>query len=147
MKELNKILEMWATDCKIARDLDEASRETPKLHSKYLQLHASTKLHVKKLEQAQKILLRDKWTYYNGKMTKDRMDELGWPYDPLDGLRILKTDMDRFYDADPDIQKSVEQITYWKTILDTLTEILESIKWRHQTIGNSIKWRVFESGG
>ena len=28
-----------------------------------------------------------------------------------------------------------------------MTEIVENVKWRHQTISNMIKWRQFESGG
>lgn len=147
MKELTKILEMWAEDAKIASNLDEASRNTPMLHAKYLPLLAQAKVHVKKLEAAQKVLLKNKWLYYNGKMTKEQIDQMGWEYDPLDGLRVLKTDMDKYYDSDPDIQKSVQEIAYWKTVIETLSEILESIKWRHQTIGNIIKWKVFESGG
>lgn len=147
MKELNKILEMWAEDSKIVNNLDDASRSTPMLHAKYLPLLAQAKVHVKKLEAEQKKLLKNKWAWYNGKMTKEQMDALGWSYDPLDGLRVMKSDMDMFYDSDPDIQKSVIEIGYWKTIIDTLSEILENIKWRHQTIGNIIKWRVFEAGG
>ena len=55
--------------------------------------------------------------------------------------------MDYYYDSDPEIQKSEEKIQYYKTILETLTEIVDSLKWRHQTIGNIIRWKQFEAGG
>ena len=55
--------------------------------------------------------------------------------------------MDYYYDADPEIQKSEEKIEYYKNTVSVLTEIVDTIKWRHQTIGNMIKWKVFESGG
>ena len=97
--------------------------------------------------QAQKILLKNKWLWYNGKMPQERMDELGWSYDPLDGLKIMKGEMDYYYDSDPDIQKSEEKIAYWKTVIDTLTDIVDSLKWRHQTVGNIIRWKTFEAGG
>ena len=74
------------------------------------------------------------------------IDDRGWKYDPFDGLKILKTDMDKFYDSDPDIQRSEEKVEYWKVTVDTLKEILDSVKWRHQTIRNMIEWRKFESG-
>ena len=55
--------------------------------------------------------------------------------------------MDYYYDADSDIQKSEEKITYFKTYIETLTEIINVLKWRHSTIKNIIDWRRFESGG
>jgi len=32
-------------------------------------------------------------------------------------------------------------------MIDTLSEIVNNLNWRHQTIGNMIKWKVFEAGG
>ena len=54
--------------------------------------------------------------------------------------------MNYYYDADPEIQKSEEKIQYYKTIVDTLTEIIDNLKWRHQTISNIIRWKQFQSG-
>lgn len=147
MKELNLIHSMWKDDCVIGSKLDEASQQTPTLHAKYLRLLSEAKMKHKHLDMKQKNLLKDKWLYYNGKMTREEIADRGWAFDPFDGLKVLKTDMDHYYDSDSDIQKSVEEIAYWKIVIDTLSEILENIKWRHQTIGNMIKWKVFESGG
>ena len=147
MFDLKKIHEMWATDSQIDNmKLDEASRLTPMLHSKYLSLLSTTKLQLKKSEHQQKILLRDKWLWYNGKMSKERMDALGWTYDPTDGLKILKGEMDYYYNSDLDIQKSEEKIQYYKTLIEVLIEIIDNLKWRHQTIRNIISWKQFESG-
>ena len=33
-----------------------------------------------------------------------------------------------------------------ETLVETLTEIVSNLNWRHQTIGNIIKWKQFESG-
>lgn len=147
MKELILIHNMWKEDCVIGRKLDEASHQTPMLHAKYLQLLSEAKMTLKSLELKQKNLLKDKWLYYNGKMDRDQIAAKGWIPDPFDGLKIMKGDMDRYYDSDPDIQQTVENIAAWKNIIDTLSEIMENIKWRHQTIGNIIKWKAFESGG
>ena len=147
MKELNLIHNMWKEDCVIGSKLDEASQQTPMLHAKYLRLLSEAKSKHKHLELDQKTLLKEKWLYYNGKMTREEIESRGWALDPFDGLRVMKGEMDHYYDSDPEIQKSVEEIAYWKIVIDTLSEILENIKWRHQTIGNMIKWKVFESGG
>jgi len=79
-------------------------------------------------------------------MSKEEIDEQGWDYDPFNGLKVLKGEMDYYYDSDPEIQKSEEKIQYWKTVIDTLSEIVNSVNWRHQTISNIIKWKNFESG-
>lgn len=147
MKTIDDVLREWSQDCEIPRnDLAESSRETPKLHAKYLSALSETKLRLTQAEMAQKSLLKDKWLWYNGKMSKERMDELGWSYDPLDGLKIMKGDMDYYYDSDTEIQASELKIKYLKEMADTLKEIVENLKWRHQTIGNMIKWKQFEAG-
>lgn len=138
---------MWQKDCQIdTMHLDESSRLTPILHSKYLEFLSTAKLQLKKAQMDQKTLLKEKWLYYNGKMDQETIEELNWAPDPFDGLKILKGDMDYYYDSDPEIQRSEEKIQYYKTLIDTLVDIVDNIKWRHQTIGNIIKWRQFESG-
>lgn len=92
-------------------------------------------------------MLKDKRSYYNGKMDQKEIMEKGWEPDPFNGLKILKGEMDYYYDADPEIQKSVERISMLKIQIDTLTDILNVLKWRHSTIKNMIDYRKFESGG
>ena len=138
---------MWAKDCNIdANKLDEASMQAPLLHAKYLELISTYKLQLKKTEFEQKKLLKDKWLWYNGKMSQEEMEEKGWNPDPFNGLKILKGEMDHYYDTDPEIQESELKIQYYKNVIDTLTEIINNVNWRHQTIGNMIKWKQFESG-
>ena len=139
---------MWKTDSAIEQfNLDETSRNTPVLHAKYLELLSIAKLQLKKAELSQKSLLKKKWLYYNGKLTQDQIEDLGWEFDPFNGLKVLKGEVDYYYDADTDIQKTVELITLRKTNVEALTEIVTNLNWRHQTIGNMIRWRQFEAGG
>ena len=148
MRTLEEVLEAWKEDCQLPRtDLDEASRNTPSLHAKYLEARSIAKLRLKDAEMKQKILLKNKWLWYNGKMNQAQINQLGWDYDPLDGLKIMKGEMDYYYDSDKEIQESELKIQYLKTTIDTLTDIVDTLKWRHQTIGNIIKWKVFEAGG
>ena len=145
---LEQVLEEWKTDSKIPRnDLAETSRQTPSLHSKYLTYLSQAKLRLRKTEMDQKALLKKKWLYYNGKMSQEELLATGWDLDPLNGLKIMKGEMDYYYDADTEIQESELKIQYLKTLIDTLNEIVNNLNWRHQTIGNIIKWKVFEAGG
>ena len=145
---LDQVLELWAADSQIPRNnLDEVSRQTPSLHAKYLTLLSHTKLKLKQAEMKQKTLLKQKWLWYNGKMSQQEIEKLGWDLDPLDGLKIMKGEMDHYYDSDKEIQESELKIQYYKTMIDTLSEIVNNLNWRHQTIGNMIRWKVFEAGG
>lgn len=147
MTELDKILEMWSADCQInTMKLDETSAETPMLHQKYLSLMASTKLKIKRIENEQKSLLHKKWLWYQGKMSQSEIEALGWEYDPLHGKKILKGEYEYYYNSDSDIQQSEEMLTYWKTVKETLEEIINTLRWRHSTIKNIIDFKRFESG-
>ena len=144
--DLDGILAQWATDCEIGHNLDDASRETPKLHAKYLGYFTQAKLLLKRAEDKQQILLKNKFLWYNGKLSEEEIKQFGWDPDPFDGLKIMKGDMDYYYDSDPEIQQSEAKVVYYKTMVDTLREIIDNLKWRHQTIGNVIRWRQFEAG-
>tara|TARA_R110000823_G_scaffold287414_1_gene405666 strand:- start:13 stop:432 length:420 start_codon:yes stop_codon:yes gene_type:complete len=138
---------MWSEDCRINNNkLDESSAQSPVLHAKYLRLLSEAKLMLKKVERDQKVLLKDKWLYYNGKMDQKQLDSKGWNPDPFDGLKVMKGEMEHYYNSDPEIQRSEEKVEYWKTIISTLQEIVDNVKWRHQTIGNIIRWKQFEAG-
>ena len=55
MIDLKKVHEMWQQDCIIQNNqLDDTSRQTPKLHSKYLQLWSTAKLELRRAEFDQK---------------------------------------------------------------------------------------------
>ena len=147
MIQLNDIIAMWKRDSKIdTTALDDTSKENSKLHAKYIELHSVIKLQLNKKELQQKVLLRDKWLHFSGKLSREKIDEYGWSYDPFDGLKVLKSDFRYFFDSDPELQKSEEQIVYLKTVEETLREIIDTIKWKHQTIKNILEFQKFTSG-
>lgn len=147
--KLDEITDMWENDCEISEfNLDEASRQTPSLHAKYLQLRTKAYLGLKKAEADQKVLLKNKWLYYEGKLSHEEIESFGWDFDPFKGLKKpIKGEMHYYYDSDSDIQASEAKVQVAKLKLDTLDEIIQNIKWRSQTIKNMIMWRQFEAGG
>jgi hypothetical protein len=147
MITLDDLIEMWKKDSEIDEmNLDESSQKIAKIHGKYLELISITKLQLKKKELEQKILLKDKWLYFNGKMDQAEIATRGWPFDPFNGLKIMKTDLEYYFNADPELQKSEEKIIYLKTLVETLEEIMGTLRWRHTHIKNMIDWRKFTSG-
>ena len=138
---------MWAKDCVIDEiDLEAASRETARLHQKYLELFMVAKMQLKKRDQEKAILQKDRWLYYTGKMTQEEMKARNWPFDPFNGLKILRTDLDYYFNADPLLQKADEKVTYAKTVCETLEDILGMIRWRHQHLKLIMEYRRFTSG-
>ena len=72
---LESILAMWKQDSEIDEvQLDESSRDSAKLHSKYLDLYSVAKLKQKDLDLKFKVILRDKFKHYSGKLTQEEMD-------------------------------------------------------------------------
>jgi thymidylate synthase len=146
--KIEEIHKMWAEDSMInSADLTESSLQSPILHAKYLRIFSTEKSRLVLFEMEQKKLLKKKWLYYNGKMDGDEIEAEGWEFDPFNGLKVLKGEMNYYYDADDDIQKSEMKIKLQKEKIDTLKEIIENIKWRHQNIRNIITWKQFEAGG
>lgn len=145
---LNDILMMWKKDAVIDDVcLDDETLKSSKLHAKYLELFSMSKLMLKKKEMEYVSMKKDKWLYYNGKMTKDDMDKNKWKYDPFDGMsKPMKSDMDMYYSTDKDLVKIKAQIDYQKTIVETLEEIMGNIRWRHTHVKNILEFKKFTSG-
>jgi len=148
MMDLNDILMMWKKDAVIDDVcLDDETLKSSKLHAKYLELFSMAKLMLKKKEMEYVSMKKDKWLYYNGKMSKDDMDKNKWKYDPFDGLsKPMKSDMDMYYSTDEDLVKIKAQIDYQKTIIETLEEIMGNIRWRHTHVKNILEFKKFTSG-
>ena len=144
---LDELKTQWANDCEIDDiELDIASLAVPQLHAKYQDLLTNKILVLKKYQEQYNTLLKDKWLWFNGKMDDDRIRELGWNPDPFDGLKIMKNDMNIFFNADKDLQELNAKIEYLKVTVDFLKECMQNITWRHQTIRNTIDWRKFMAG-
>ena len=145
---LETILTEWKKDSQIEiLALDVSSIEASKNHGKYLELHATYKLKLKDAEFKQKELMKWKYLYYEGKMSKEEIDRFGWEYDPYNGRSATTNKFkEQFVETDEELVNSEKKIQYLNTCIDTLKEILETLKWRHQTIGNIIRWKQFEAG-
>ena len=64
---------------------------------------------------------------------------------PFD-YKVLKTDIDKYMDADGDLIKSVTKIDYYQTMLNYLDSILKTIQNRTYQIKNSIDFLKFTAG-
>ena len=139
---INEIETMWDEDCKIDPDnLHLESIKIPSLHSKYYQIYNNISL-LKKLEENKFIeLQKNKWLYYSGKADPEVYKES--PFDH----RVMKTDLDKYMNADSELIKSKTKIDYYQLMIKFLESIIKSIETRTFVIKNSIEFMKFISGG
>lgn len=145
--KLDDVLDMWDEDSRINKfDLGETSIDTSILHAKYLRLLMDAKSRLKQAEFSQNTLLKKKFLYYEKSLTDEEVLATGWEINPFHGHKILKGEMKYYYDSDIEIQQSEAKVAYFKLVIESLTQIIDVLKWRHQTVKNVIEWRKFEAG-
>ena len=118
-------------------DLASESVRIPQKHNKYLNFLMNDRLTLSKFETDLIKLRHRKWLYYTGKMSHEEMDELGW--EPFD-LTVLKTDIDRFINADDEVitlQHKVALIREKVSYLDGVMKAINNLNWN---IRSAIDW-------
>lgn len=121
---------------------DEASK-IPQIHNKYLCMLMDEKLIHENLESKLKILRRDKWLYYSGKMSEDELKKKGW--EPFD-LNILKQDLDRFIDSDMEVITLSNKVFLQKEKINYIEGVTKIISNKIWNIRSSIEWIKFTQG-
>ena len=97
-------------------------------------------MQLKKVRDERKSLYRDKWEYYTGKSPPEVYQEK--PFD----LKILRTDVPIYLDADPELQEIGQKEEYIKMMVEYTERILKEINNRNWTIRNTIEWKKFLHG-
>jgi len=142
--DIESLREMVKQDIKIDEtDLNSESLKTPQIHNKYLVLYENSKLELEKIQFQEKVLKRDKWLYYTGKMGDDDLKRHGW--EPFEH-NILKTDIPMFLDSDTDIQKIRAKYSLQESIVSYLEEVIKIITGRQWNIKSAIEWIKFTQG-
>ena len=121
-------------------ELDLESIRTPQIHNKYLKMFTKHSLQHKKLQDDYKVLYREKWEYYTGKAPPEVYAE-----NPFE-LKVLRTDVGIYMEADKDLQQLGQRMAYTKQIVEYLERILREINNRNWTIRNTIEWKKFLHG-
>lgn len=144
---LDEILELWKKECPLGDNLEEESRNIPKLHSKYITLLANAKLLHQKIDDELNEMVLKKYQWYEGQLSAEEIKDLGWPDDPFDGKIVKsKTKYEMYMQADKDLVKKKQKLAYTKQKIETLEEIVRALNWRHNHIKNIIDNKRFESG-
>ena len=113
---LDTLNEMWEKDSQLNDEkLDHDSLEIPKLHAKYLRLYNSFTTLRDQAELDVKRTYRIRWEYYTGKAEK--------PFP----LKLIKTDVPIYLEADEVYSKSVLKLKYYNQMVEALKAIMQAI--------------------
>jgi hypothetical protein len=123
--------------------LDEESTKVPQIHNKYLCILMDEKLLLEKYESNLKILKRDKWLYYSGKLSEEELKRKGW--EPFD-LNILKQDLDRFIDSDMEVITLSNKLFLQKEKVNYIESVIKIISNKMWNIRSAIEWIKFTQG-
>ena len=138
--ELKEMIDKDAAFLKEESHMDTSSLSIPELHAKYLSLIYDERLTLDYFKVEYKVLKRDKWLYYTGKADPDVYEEK--PFN----LNILKADVDKFLDADTDLNAVYLKVKAQEEKLNLITEIVKSVMGHSFNVGNAIKWKKFLNG-
>jgi hypothetical protein len=124
-------------------ELDGESLRIPQLHNKYLNILHDEKLILQSLRVKRRILLREKWEYYTGKMDQDTLTKKGW--EPFN-LKILKQDVDMYLESDSDMMTIESKLFLQEEKVNFLQETIKVINNLQWHIRDAIAWRKFVNG-
>ena len=142
--DIETIKKMLSTDLVINdAELDSASLRIPQLHNKYLNFFHDERLVLQSLKMKRRILLKEKWEYYNGKMDQDTLQKKGW--EPFN-LKILKQDVDKYIESDSEVIAIDSKLFLQQEKVDFLEQSLKAINNLQWHIRDAIAWRKFING-
>lgn len=142
--KLTDIQTQWELDCNIDRtELGNESIRIPQLHSKYFKIFSQERLTLRTLESEYKILYKLKFEWYMGTISDDILRSNQWEPNPL---KILRTDIPTYMDADPDLQGLIFRIDTQKEKIDFVESIIKSLSNRGFQIKAAIDWEKFKMG-
>lgn len=141
---LEQISEEWRKDASIdSTELAIESLKIPELHSKYLKIYFGERQRMKGFEFQLKELSIKKYEHYNGRLSEDELEELGW--EPF-VKRLMKNEIDMYMEADKDVIAITMKIVAQKEKIEFLEEVIKNLNQRNFQIKNAIEWRKFTQG-
>ena len=132
---LDTLNDMWEKDSQLNDEkLDHDSLEIPRLHAKYLRLYNNFIVLRDQGELDCKRTYRERWEYYTGKADK--------PFP----IKLIKTDVPIYLEADEVYAKSVLKLKYYNQMVEALKAIMQAINNRSFYIKNAIEFAKFLKG-
>ena len=121
-------------------ELDIESLNTPIIHAKYLKHYSNYSLMLTKAQSEYSSLYKRKWVFYTGKADPEEYKETNFE------LKVLRQDVGTFIEADEEIVKQQQKVSYLKIVCHYLENTLKQVNNRGFQIKNAIDWKRFTEG-
>lgn len=142
--DIDTLYKEWAKDGEIDQaNISKTTSEIPKLHNKYFRWYVEEGLKLKKLKAEYKILYKLKSEYYRGELDDEELKQHGWKPQPL---KILRTDVPTYLEADVDIVKLSLKIGLQEETVAYLESIVKQISNRNFLLKTIVDWEKFRTG-
>lgn len=143
--DIDALIADWESDSYVdrAKLADESLRQA-NLHSKWLD--RLTRYRIKGFKFEKNILdLRAILTeYYNGRLSKDELSEIG--RDQYRGKTPLKSELEKLIEHDKDMVDLMQKVYYYKIMEDYCTSVLGAIRDRGFSIKTAVDFIRFTDG-
>ena len=141
------MLDMDTSDLEIDNaDLESELLRVPTLFNKYFRLFSDVKITLIKANKQAAIIRKQKYLQYTGKLSKAELDQMGWEYDPTNGLKLTKAELGDFLDGDEYLSEVNMKVKMLGARLEQLHMILDTIKYRPNHLKTLLDLRKFETG-
>lgn len=141
---IDEILEQWANDSQYNKlDIGEDSIKIAKLHHKYISMLTTESIILMKSKADYNKLYKLRWQYYSGVLDQETLVQYNWS--PMK-LKILKSDVSTYLDADEQLESLKIKITTQELKISTIDSIMKMIKDRNFHIKNYIDYERFKVG-
>ena len=142
---LDSILAEWSNDSKIDRiELGDAAAKTSTLHAKYFQIYMVERAKLMQLQQKYAKLKKLRFEYWDGKLSKEELDQHKWEPQPL---KILKQDLAMYLEADEVLSDMTLKVGMQAEKVNLLESIIRHVDQRMGfAIKSAIDWERFRSG-
>ena len=121
-------------------ELDIESLNTPIIHANYLKHYSTYSLMLTKAQSEYNQLYKKKWVFYTGKADPEEYKETNFE------LKVLRQDVGTFIEADEEIIKQTQKVSYLKTVCNYLENTLKQVNNRGFQIKHAIDWKRFTEG-
>ena len=144
--KLEEIEKIWMEDASIDEtNLGSEALDIPKLHAKWYKIlmEETRILYALSMKKDELELILE--GYFSKTLSADELKEFGLPDFP--DKKILKPDIPKHIQAQPDMVKLNLKIATQSDKLDFIKDVLKQIHGRSFIIKDAIQWAIFQAGG
>ncbi len=140
---IQDLIEMWSEDSHIDPfNLGNESIAIPNIHNKYYKVFLTEKSQLFKLEKEYKQLRLSKYEFYTQGPSREQHKD--WDLPPIG--KILKSDVNTYLDADPEISALDIKLKIQNEKVAFVESIIKSLKDRGFQIKSAIDYERFKTG-